>query len=136
MKVNGNEEFAGAIMSKSGDGSTHTHAPRVLDRRDSEKVHDLVMTHGESLTRFDTSRLGGWRPPTWTHQRASLGFCGAIEATGDQQSDRPYGNIHLSGNLSPTPKNVTSYAQDAVVPSSMMNNNQYLFIPLPICSLR
>jgi hypothetical protein len=34
-------------------------AQRVLDRRDSEKARDLVRTHGESLTRFDTSRLGG-----------------------------------------------------------------------------
>jgi hypothetical protein len=38
---------------------TTVHAPRVLDRRDSEKAHGLVLTHRESLSGFDASRLRG-----------------------------------------------------------------------------
>lgn len=41
----------------------HAHAARVLHRGDSDKAHGLVMTHRESLTRFDTSRLRGVAAP-------------------------------------------------------------------------
>jgi hypothetical protein len=49
-------------MKSSGHSTTAhigSHAPRVPDRGDSEKAHGLAMTHRESLSRFDTSRLRG-----------------------------------------------------------------------------
>jgi hypothetical protein len=46
-------------MKSSRRHVRHTHAPRVLDRGDSDKAHGLALTHRESLSRFDTSRLRG-----------------------------------------------------------------------------
>jgi hypothetical protein len=76
-----------------------SHASRVLDRRDSEKAHGLAVTHRESLSRFDTSRLEGSGPLHWTHQRASLDSCGAIEVTPANPSRGSHGNTHFFGNV-------------------------------------